>query len=251
MEAHESALRGLALTADGTKLATASTKGTVIRVWNVASSTCIQEFRRGVERVQITCLAFSWDHSYLACTSDKGTAHVFEVSETQQKSNSDKGWFSSVRKSIEGEARKSISQIRGIPHPQACAFLPDPPHTLAVVGWDGRGNGVLSLSDFSKEEATRIAYHVIAKASPATSAGPMRDGIPDPPAAPEQCGKLYIGESVNVLEEGMKEITFQDNDGFVSVSTNNKSEENGCGETSESKETPDNANEAEAAKEAS
>jgi len=222
MEAHESALRGLALTADGTKLATASTKGTVIRVWNVATSTCLQEFRRGVERVQITCLAWSWDHSYLACTSDKGTAHVFEVSETAKKTG-EKGWFSSVRKSIEGEARKSISQIRGIPHPQACAFLPDPPHTLAVVGWDGRGNGVLSLSDFSKEEAARIAYHVVAKASP-TSTMPMRHGIPDPPAAPEQCGKLYVGERVNVLEEGMKEITFQDDDGFVSVSTNKDGE---------------------------
>lgn len=242
MEAHESALRGLALTADGTKLATASTKGTVIRVWNVASSTCLQEFRRGVERVQITCLAWSWDHSFLACTSDKGTAHVFEVSETK---SSEKGWFSSVRKSIEGEARKSISQIRGIPHPQACAFLPDPPHTLAVVGWDGRGNGVLSLSDFSKEEATRIAYHVIAKASPSTSSSvPMRHGIPDPPAAPEQCGKLYVGERVNVLEEGMKEITFQDNDGFVSVSTNNKEAENGGDEGTEtSKAIPEKSNE--------
>jgi hypothetical protein len=141
------------------------------------------------------------------------------VSETKGGGSADKGWFSSVRKSIEGEARKSISQIRGIPHPQSCAFLPDPPHTLAVVGWDGRGNGVLSLSDFSKEEATRIAYHVIAKASP-TSTMPMRHGIPDPPATAEQCGKLYVGERVNVLEEGMKEITFQDNDGFVSVSTN-------------------------------
>lgn len=217
MEAHESALRGLALTADGTKLATASTKGTVIRVWNVASSTCLYAFRRGVERVQITCLAWSWDHAFLACTSDKGTAHVFAVSETST-GGGDKGWFSSMRKSIEGETKKSISQIRGIPHPQACAFLPDPPHTLAVVGWDGRGNGVLSISDFSKEEATRISYHVVAKASGGIK---MHHGVPDPPAAPEQCGKIYVGERVNVLEEGMKEITFQDNDenGFVSVST--------------------------------
>jgi WD40 repeat protein len=229
MEAHESALRGLALTSDGTKLATASNKGTVIRVWNVASSTCIASFRRGVERVQITCLAWSWDHSFLACTSDKGTAHVFAVSlETGINTTStsgDKGWFSTMRKSIEGETRKSISQIRGIPHPQACAFLPDPPHTLAVVGWDGRGNGVLSISDFSKEEATRLSYHVVAKASGGIK---MHAGVPDPPAAPEQCGKIYIGERVNVLQEGMKEITFQeDNDegGFVSVTTNSKNEE--------------------------
>ena len=59
----------------------------------------------------------------------------------------------------------------------------------------------------------------------------MRHGIPDPPAAPEQCGKLYVGECVNVLEEGMKEITFQDNDGFVSVSTNKDDGEKGANES--------------------
>jgi hypothetical protein len=129
-----------------------------------------------------------------------------------------------MRKSIEGEMKKSISQIRGIPHPQACAFLPDPPHTLAVVGWDGRGNGVLSISDFSKEEATRVSYHVVAKASGGIK---MHAGVPDPPAEPEQCGKIYVGERVNVLQEGMKEITFQDDNdegGFVSVTTNSKNE---------------------------
>jgi hypothetical protein len=256
MEAHESALRGLALTADGTKLATASTRGTVIRVWNVASSTCIATFRRGVERVQITCLAWSWDHSYLACTSDKGTAHVFAVSSetaagggihhhhaaaastastttTTTSGGSDRGWFSSMRKSIEGETKKSISQIRGIPHPRACAFLPDPPHALAVVGWDGRGNGVLSISDFSKEEAIRLSYHVVAKASSSCGGMKMRGGVPDPPAALEHCENIYVGERVHILQEGMKEITFQeDNDegGFVSVTRNNTKNEKSQGE---------------------
>lgn len=243
--AHESSLRGLALTADGTKLATASTKGTVIRVWNVANSTCLFEFRRGVERVSITCLAFSWDHAFLACTSDKGTAHVFEVSGS---SSEKKSWLASVRKSIEGETKKSISQIRGIPRPMACAFLPDPPHTLAVVGWDGCGNGVLSLSDFSKEEASRIAYHVIAK----SASVPFHKGIPDPPAAPEQCGKLYVGESVNVLEEGMQEITFQEDDGFVSVSTNHDEKEPAeSGEANGNEEAPEKTDDEEETKEAS
>ena len=77
IEAHDSALRGLALTAAGNKLVTASVKGTILRVFDVASTTCIQEFRRGVERATITCLAWSYDCSWLSCTSDKGTAHVF------------------------------------------------------------------------------------------------------------------------------------------------------------------------------
>jgi hypothetical protein len=130
----------------------------------------------------------------------------------------------------------------------ACAFLPDPPHTLAVVGWDGRGNGVLSLSDFSKEEASRIAYHVIAK----SASVPFHKGIPDPPAAPEQCGKLYVGESVNVLEEGMKEITFQEDDGFVSVSTNHdETEPAENGEANENKEAPEKTDDEEETKEPS
>lgn len=84
MEAHEGQLRGLALTADGTKLATASEKGTVLRVWDVATAACLKEFRRGVERANITCLAWSWDHAWLCCTSDKGTAHIFSVLEEKQ-----------------------------------------------------------------------------------------------------------------------------------------------------------------------
>ena len=85
---------------------------------------------------------------------------------------------------------------------------------LVVMGWNGRGNGVLSESNFSKEVATRMSYHLVAKAS----GGIKMHRVPDPPAAPEQCGKIYVGERVNVLEEGMKEITFQDNDENESVS---------------------------------
>eukprot|EP00548_Thalassiothrix_antarctica_P018642 CAMPEP_0194191642 /NCGR_PEP_ID=MMETSP0154-20130528/67467_1 /TAXON_ID=1049557 /ORGANISM="Thalassiothrix antarctica, Strain L6-D1" /LENGTH=265 /DNA_ID=CAMNT_0038914447 /DNA_START=106 /DNA_END=900 /DNA_ORIENTATION=+ len=66
LEAHESRLRALALTEDGTQLATASMKGTVIRVFQVSTSALLEEFRRGVERVNMTCLTWSWDHSHLA-----------------------------------------------------------------------------------------------------------------------------------------------------------------------------------------
>ncbi|OEU12162.1 WD40 repeat-like protein, partial [Fragilariopsis cylindrus CCMP1102] len=77
IEAHESTLRALILTGDGKKLATSSHKGTIIRVWDVRTSQNIYEFRRGVERAQITCLAFSSDDQWLSCSSDKGTTHIF------------------------------------------------------------------------------------------------------------------------------------------------------------------------------
>ena len=151
------------MTASGSLLATASVKGTVLRVWNVATQSCIHEFRRGFERATITCLAFSWDDQWLSCCSDKGTAHVFFCEQKQEEKKSSsltKRLFSQSSKS----QPKSVCQIRGIPHPMACAFIGDAPNILAVAGWDGDGNGVLLISEFAAhQEARRIAYHVLVK----------------------------------------------------------------------------------------
>ena len=243
MEAHESSLRALALTEDGTKLATASNKGTVIRVWDVATAACQVEFRRGVERVQMTGLAWSWDHQHLACCSDKGTTHVFgmetdeEAKKKKKKKSLSSKLFTKVRQSLlDVDQPKSISQIRGVPHPQACAFVPDLPNTLAVVGYDLDGNGVLLLSEYSTEEATRVAYHVVVKSHTAADDALLSEGaqrrkrlLATPPTTstaaaatatdePEQ-GKLYVGERVEVLENQMKEIRFEEQEeGFLDVS---------------------------------
>ncbi len=163
LEAHDSQLRGLCLTASGSLLATASVKGTVLRVWNVATQSCIHEFRRGVERANITCLAFSWDDQWLSCCSDKGTAHVFYCEQKQEEKKTTslaKRFFSPSSKS----QPKSVCQVRGVPHPLACAFVGDAPNILAVAGWDADGNGVLLISEFAAhQEARRIAYHVLVK----------------------------------------------------------------------------------------
>ena len=243
MEAHESQLRGLALTADGTKVATASEKGTVIRVWDVATAACLQEFRRGVERANITCLAWSWDHAFLCCTSDKGTAHVFHLDDTTNSGNKNESdqstmsltqkLFSSMRKSVEGDTKKSICQIRGVPHPMACAFVSTATNLVAVAGWDADGNGVLLLSEFqigTTEEPRRVGYHVLCKSDllrsdeteEARRRRRLRGWTPEIPATPEG-GRLYIGERLEILERGMEQIQFEeggkDDDEFVSVST--------------------------------
>jgi hypothetical protein len=248
MEAHESQLRGLALTADGTKVATASEKGTVIRVWDVATAACLQEFRRGVERATITCLSWSWDHSHLCCTSDKGTAHIFQLDSaadtsttSDEKKNAEysssalsmtQKLFSSMRKSVEGDAKKSISQIRGVPHPMACAFVSSATNLVAVAGWDADGNGVLLLSEYKtsvpNEEPRRVGYHVLCKSSrsdeteEARRRRRLRGWTPEIPPTPEG-GRLYVGERLELLERGMEQIHFTEggteDDEFVSVST--------------------------------
>lgn len=243
MEAHESDLRGLALTADGSRLATASIKGTVVRVWDVSTGHCLQEFRRGVERAAITCLCWSWDFAWLSCASDKGTCHIFKVGDGDDHADgnhhvsigknvsSPKSFtnrlFSSVRKSVEGEAKKSVCQVRGIPHPQACAFVNEANNLLAVAGFDADGNGVLLLSEFvAGEEPRRVGYHILCKTSiedeseEARRRRRMRGWTPEVPQTPEG-GRLYVGERLDILEERMGQIQFDENqeDEFVSVTT--------------------------------
>jgi hypothetical protein len=77
--AHEGALARLALNASGTRLATASETGTLIRVWDTATGDLLQELRRGSEKADICCIAFNSTTTLLACASDKGTVHIFKL----------------------------------------------------------------------------------------------------------------------------------------------------------------------------
>ncbi|KAM1199009.1 hypothetical protein ACFX2G_010485 [Malus domestica] len=117
--AHDSTLSCLGLTQDGRLLATASSKGTLIQIFNALDGSLLQEkirlceafqipqpsglalgwrrfsgyfqlfgplnpsvgddLRRGAKRAEIFSLAFSSGAQWLAASSDKGTVHVFSV----------------------------------------------------------------------------------------------------------------------------------------------------------------------------
>ena len=49
IKAHQSSLTSIELNPRGTKLATASEKGTIIRIYNSEDGSIIQELRRGTE----------------------------------------------------------------------------------------------------------------------------------------------------------------------------------------------------------
>jgi hypothetical protein len=271
MEAHQHPLQALALTSDGSLLATASRQGTILRVWNVQQGTQVQEFRRGLERATISCVAWSGNSTahgsvvsgnsrsgggyddyqhhhqqqqqyhhhphgatntstsstcpvgWLACTSDKGTTHVFQLggggsnnNNHHKNSNSSltkrlwntmlttatSGSGNNTNNNSGGGEMKSVAQVRGVPHPLACAFCPPTATTtttpstfynhhtmasnnntvacplLAVAGYDVDGNGVLLVSDITPcltgttttatsnaMEPRRVSYHVLCKAA--------------------------------------------------------------------------------------
>lgn len=79
INAHQSALRCLEMSPNGKTLATASEKGTIIRVYNCENGETIRELRRGSEYANIYSIAFDMTASWLACSSDSGTIHIFSL----------------------------------------------------------------------------------------------------------------------------------------------------------------------------
>ena len=71
----------ISLNLDGSRLATASDKGTLVRIFDTQSFTLLQELRRGVDRARIHSIAFNAASSFVACSSDHGTVHIWSLSE--------------------------------------------------------------------------------------------------------------------------------------------------------------------------
>jgi len=79
LQAHDTELTQLALSVDGTRLATASVQGTLIRIWDTKTGKQVKEFRRGTDRAAINCINFSKDTKFLCVSSNKGTIHIFAL----------------------------------------------------------------------------------------------------------------------------------------------------------------------------
>jgi WD40 repeat protein len=77
--AHSGQLSCLAMNFDGTKCATASEKGTLIRIFDTATGQLLNELRRGMDRAEIYSIAFNKESTRICVSSDKGTIHIFNL----------------------------------------------------------------------------------------------------------------------------------------------------------------------------
>eukprot|EP00913_Durusdinium_trenchii_P007310 g6871.t2 len=75
--AHRTPVRAMRLNGTGQLLATASARGTVVRLWAVPSFTMLCSFRRGANDCCIHGLAFSPDSLHLMAAAANGTVHIF------------------------------------------------------------------------------------------------------------------------------------------------------------------------------
>ncbi|RKP10484.1 WD40-repeat-containing domain protein, partial [Thamnocephalis sphaerospora] len=142
--AHTAALGCLAMNAEGTLLASASDKGTLIRVFEALSGKLLHELRRGADRAEIYSIAFSADSTRLCVSSDKGTVHVFNLdaasSGAAQRSSSEESARLAFMKDL---LPKYFSSEWSFAHCQLptdsrciCAFGPER-NTIIVVCADG------------------------------------------------------------------------------------------------------------------
>lgn len=112
--AHDSRIACFAITQDGRLLATASSKGTLVRVFNTLDGSLLQEVRRGADRAEIYSLAFSSSAQWLAVSSDKGTVHVFNLKVDSGLLGHDRSHTTSESSPTSPSAASSLSFIRGV-----------------------------------------------------------------------------------------------------------------------------------------
>lgn len=86
INAHENLISYISMNNDGTLLATASDKGTIIRLFQVSSGNILQEFRRGKEKAEINYITFNNLSKFMAATSDRGTIHIWSLSDYNKQS---------------------------------------------------------------------------------------------------------------------------------------------------------------------
>ncbi|KAG1730323.1 WD40 repeat-like protein [Suillus lakei] len=88
IQAHKSPISFLSINSTGTILATASDKGTVIRVWSIPGAEKLYQFRRGTREARIHSINFNVMSSLLAVSSAHDTVHIFKLGPQKAPSSS-------------------------------------------------------------------------------------------------------------------------------------------------------------------
>jgi autophagy-related protein 18 len=101
VEAHKSPLAAISLSHDASMMATASEKGTVIRVWALPSGVQLHSFKRGISYVEVCDLSFAGDGSMLLLCASSGTIHIFLLTQPVQSSMM---WSSFIKQKLQRTA---------------------------------------------------------------------------------------------------------------------------------------------------
>jgi WD repeat-containing protein 45 len=143
INAHTSDLSQIALNRDGTRIATTSEKGTLIRIFDTATGYKLKELRRGADRAEIYSLAFNPESTALCLSSDKGTIHIFGLAQEQLSSNhtnaiNRQSTLSFMKDILPSyfSSEWSAAQFH-VPEPRSICCFGSSPNSIIVVCADG------------------------------------------------------------------------------------------------------------------
>ncbi|BFU22931.1 wd repeat protein [Entamoeba histolytica] len=122
IEAHKHSISALCLSPEANLLVSASSEGTLFRVWDTARGEKVGEFRRGKSVAEIYSVNFSQDGKFIVTNSNRGTIHVYSLSQDGDVSNK------------ESKFSKIVPGFSGI---YGCCEYPLTPdiYTAVFFGW--------------------------------------------------------------------------------------------------------------------
>ena len=150
INAHENNIAYIALSYNGSLLATASEQGTLIRIFNTENGNLLQEVRRGKDKADIKYICFEPNYRFIAATSNKGTIHIWSLANTLKNLNrigdnentiienktSGLKWLPHFLGGEFFNSEWSFAQVRITDHRSICCFGAD--NTIIVVSTDGK-----------------------------------------------------------------------------------------------------------------
>ena len=111
IHAHSTRISCVSLNNDGTLFATASDKGTLIRIFKVNNGELYREFRRGKDKAEIFSLSFSNQNEFLCITSDRKTVHIFNLVQEYENDDENKPKIVPESKGVIGNLKKIFYRV--------------------------------------------------------------------------------------------------------------------------------------------
>jgi WD40 repeat protein len=149
INAHENNIAYIVLSYDGSLLATASEKGTLIRIFNTENGNILKEVRRGKDKADIKYICFEPNYKFIAASSNKGTIHIWSLYDLKytKKDNEEESNVIENKKSglkwlpqfLGGEffnSEWSFAQVRISDNRSICCFGPN--NSIIVVSTEGK-----------------------------------------------------------------------------------------------------------------
>ncbi|WVQ79169.1 hypothetical protein IAT38_001265 [Cryptococcus sp. DSM 104549] len=158
IQAHKSPISALSLNSTGTMLATASDKGTVVRVFSVPDAKQLWQFRRGSASARIFSINFNLVSTLLAVSSDTSTIHIYRLA--SRKPGAKGALPAGAGGTPEWEEGNSLDDARS-PTPSEAPSSSSPPLQAGKLDHSGgAGSATGGTGGSATSSLRRRSYHI-------------------------------------------------------------------------------------------